>query len=243
MSSTTRSGGDATGLPGAMMRPEALSRRNALGAAAAVALSLAAIVGAPSTVTAAPVAISSMVSPDADLIALANRIAALAIRCRAVADCRATIEDRVFRLCQQPDPLPKPEQASGHSITETTTATATIYTIERPHERDPALVRWEEASAAAQAAHDERTRAEEARLGLPAVERRYDRMARCCDRWAAQLATMQPATTAGLTAKAAAIQALVGDNRFSREIEVGHYADLVMSLVADALRLGSGATA
>ena len=242
-STSTRSGGNVPALPGATPRPRptALSRRNAIGAAAAIALSLTSINAASAGALARPVVIAASASPDVDLITFADRLVTLATRCEAVADHRATIEDRVFLSCPRPEPFQKP--AGNRPSPETATVTETVFTIERSHEPEPARVRWEEATAATTAAHEKQQRAEETRLGLPEVARRHDRMMRRCDRWAADLAAMKPLTVEGLGAKASAMMLLAGKDRMSHEIEVARYAALVMSVLADAVRLGATGSA
>lgn len=235
--STTRESESATGLPKAM-RPEALSRRNALGAAAAIALGLTSIGAATAGTLAQPTAIIVSAASDTDLIAFADRLVALARRCDAATDRRIGIEDRIFERCPAPEPLLRPNVADN--IDEMRTPTERVFTIRQSIKSDPALVRWEEATAAAKAAHERQQEAMATQLGLHEVKQRCSRMDRRRDRWATDLATMRPVTAAGLAAKTAAVLALLGTDRASLDIEIAHRGDFVMSVLADAVRLGTG---
>ncbi len=239
LSSTTRSGGDATGLPGAMPFG-VLSRRAAMLGAVTIAGFTASFprpVGPAAAITSA----ASLASADAALIAHAGRIVALARRCETVVDHLAGLEDRVDDLCPGPDPLPKPPLRSFMS--ETPTPTGRVVHIVQDHEPDPAWVEWEDATAAVKAAHERREIDAGARLGLPEIYRRSARMDRRRDRWAADLAAMRPTTLAGLAAKASAMTALLGEDWMTQRDAVERHSALLSAVLNDAVRLGTGASA
>ncbi len=224
-----------------MPRPEALSRRKALSAAAVIALSVA-LGGASVPVQAASVAILSAASPDATLIAHANRLAVLAHRCDAALYHRIGVEDRVFRLCPRPDQPPKPDAFAGMDINDSMPGQRVI-ALTKSSTYDHDLAAWKSATAAAQAAHEQHSADMEAQLGLHAIVRRTERMERRRDRWAVDLSMMRPATAAGLAAKTNAVLALLGNDRASMDAEIAHRADLVLSVLEDTVRLGAGSRA
>ena len=100
---------------------------------------------------------------------------------------------------------------------------------------------WE----AACEAHERAEKAMEARLGLPNVERRFDRMWSRLHRWCAQLAGMHPQTLAGLAAKAGPLSAIgkrtVTCGNWGQVDEYAHA--LAITLAHDTVRLGRGGAA
>ena len=214
----------------------AFSRRRAIFGAFALAAAPVAVLPA----MAAPAAVDA----DADLIEFAGRVAALERRCYAFSEQRSTITDQVTStLGFGPKAPPKPPSVSGvEKIEDYQTATHRVMSISYALVEDPAVAEWEASHKAARATYKNECKALEERLGLPELDRNFDRNWRRLHRWYAQLADMHPQTLAGLAAKAEPLVMISEASSCAGSWgEVDDYAhDLALSLAHDAMRLGRG---
>ena len=216
-----------------------LSRRTALFGAVTIA-GFGASFAKPATARPTIVGAVTPISQDADLIALANRVVALAAREQEVSDRIASIDGAITRKIGFPPHHPRP--SIGLQTKTEVVGDMLVSTLTRPvnlTERDAIL----DAHDAAVAAYEQRLDRMQQRFGLPSLEKRADRMARRRDRWTTNLANMRPATAAGLASKAAAMTALMGDDWMSQADAARRHADLLGAVLADAVQFGAGGRA
>ena len=199
----------------------AFSRRKAIFGA------MAATVG---SVAALP-ALAAPAAADADIIGLADQIKQLSIECDRLTDQRAAIEDHVMTEGpRRPEAPPKP--SSRTNIVHRDTATERVMVVSFQLDPDPVEMEWERARDAAKEAFDRDRTAMEESLGLPEVCGRLDRNWMRLQQSAADLAEMEPRTSAGLAAKAAALMSIDSVGGID---DLG--VDLALSIATDAVRL------
>ncbi len=168
---------------------------------------------------------------DAEVIELAGRVERLSRRCDAAADRRAKIEDRV--MVEGPRrPVPPAPPPTRHTVLDQHTATERVVTLTSPLDPDPALIEWERVREASEEEHKRKVADLEARLGLPDLGKRLDRMFCRLERWAIQLTVMGPKTPAGLAAKAAASVAIMETDSSNAWV-----TDLSLAVGRDTVRL------